>query len=78
MKQAARCRHGGIAFTNSYPKVAAHGGIRAVLGTNPIGFGAPRRNGQHFLWSMATSMTAGSKIREFASGGRNAGRDRHR
>jgi ureidoglycolate dehydrogenase (NAD+) len=69
VNMAAQAGMVGIAFTNSYPKVAAHGGIRAVLGTNPIGFGAPRRNGQHLLLSMATSMTAGSKIREYANAG---------
>jgi LDH2 family malate/lactate/ureidoglycolate dehydrogenase len=66
---AAQAGMVSMAFTNSYPKVAAYGGIKPVLGTNPIGFGAPRRNGQHLLLSMATSMTAGSKIREYLSKG---------
>jgi LDH2 family malate/lactate/ureidoglycolate dehydrogenase len=69
LKQAADAGMLALMFTNSYPKVAAHGGIKAVLGTDPLGFGAPRRNGEHILGDMATSMTAGSKIREFLSKG---------
>jgi ureidoglycolate dehydrogenase (NAD+) len=69
LKQAADAGMIALTFTNSYPKVAAHGGIKAVLGTDPLGFGAPRRNGEHILGDMATSMTAGSKIREYLSKG---------
>jgi LDH2 family malate/lactate/ureidoglycolate dehydrogenase len=54
----------GIAMSNSYPKVAAHGGLQAVLGTNPFAFGAPRRNGESLLIDMATSALAGSTVRE--------------
>ena len=54
----------GIAMSNSFPKVVAHGGLAAVLGTNPFAFGAPRRNGDHLLFDMATSALAGSTVRE--------------
>lgn len=54
----------GLAMSNSFPKVVAHGGIKPVLGTNPFAFGAPRRNGDHLLFDMATSGLAGSTVRE--------------
>jgi ureidoglycolate dehydrogenase (NAD+) len=54
----------GLALSNSFPKVAAHGGHLPVLGTNPFAFGAPRWNGEHLLVDMATSGLAGSTVRE--------------
>ena len=54
----------GLALSNSFPKVAAHGGLKPVLGTNPFAFGAPRKNGGHLLFDMATSALAGSTVRE--------------
>lgn len=54
----------GLAFSNSFPKVAAHGGHLPVLGTNPLAFGAPRWNGDHVLVDMATSGLAGSTVRQ--------------
>jgi LDH2 family malate/lactate/ureidoglycolate dehydrogenase len=54
----------GLAVSNSFPKVAAHGGHLPVLGTNPFAFGAPRWNGEHLLVDMATSGLAGSTVRE--------------
>ncbi len=54
----------GFAFSNSFPKVVAHGGIQPVLGTNPFAFGAPRKNGDHLLFDMATSAMAGSTVRK--------------
>ncbi len=36
----------GITMSNSFPKVAAFGGIRPVLGTNPLAFAAPRPDGR--------------------------------
>jgi LDH2 family malate/lactate/ureidoglycolate dehydrogenase len=61
--QAATAGMIGIATSNSVPQVAAIGGRRQVLGTNPFAFGAPRRNGRHFLLDMATSGLAGSTTR---------------
>ena len=54
----------GLAMSNSFPKVVAHGGLKPVLGTNPFAFGAPQRNGDHLLFDMATSALAGSTVRE--------------
>ncbi|MFK8066708.1 MAG: Ldh family oxidoreductase [Gammaproteobacteria bacterium] len=51
-----------IGMSNSFPKVAAYGGVKSVLGTNPFAFGAPRQKGNHFLLDMATSSSAGSSI----------------
>jgi LDH2 family malate/lactate/ureidoglycolate dehydrogenase len=59
----------GLAMSNSYPKVAAHGGVRAVFGTNPLAFGAPRRGGESLLVDMATSALAGSTVRQHAAEG---------
>ncbi len=53
----------GLALSNSFPKVVAHGGVKPVLGTNPFAFGAPRKNGDHLLFDMATSALAGSTVR---------------
>jgi ureidoglycolate dehydrogenase (NAD+) len=54
----------GLAMSNSFPKVVAHGGLKPVLGTNPFAFGAPRKDGDHLLFDMATSALAGSTVRE--------------
>ncbi len=64
VKQAADDGMIALAMSNSFPKVAPYGGIKAVLGTNPFAFGAPRRNGDHLLFDMATSGLAGSTVRE--------------
>lgn len=64
--QAARAGMIGLAMSNSFPKVAAHGGIRPVFGTNPFAFGAPRRNGESLMVDMATSALAGSSVRAHA------------
>jgi ureidoglycolate dehydrogenase (NAD+) len=54
----------GLAVSNSFPKVAAYGGIAPVLGTNPIAFSAPRANGRSILIDMSTAAMAGSSVRE--------------
>lgn len=69
VNQAAAAGMIGLALSNSFPKVVAHGGIRPVLGTNPFAFGAPRRNGDHLLFDMATSALAGSTVREHIARG---------
>jgi ureidoglycolate dehydrogenase (NAD+) len=60
----------GLALSNSFPKVAAYGGIKAALGTNPFAFGAPRRDANHLLLDMATSAGAGSTVRECLRAGK--------
>lgn len=62
-QQAAAAGMIGMALSNSFPKVTAHGGVAPVLGTNPLTFGAPRRSGQSLLLDMATSSLAGSTVR---------------
>ncbi|MBI2717455.1 MAG: Ldh family oxidoreductase [Rhizobiales bacterium] len=62
--QAAAAGMIGIAMSNSFPKVVAPDGLRPTLGTNPLAFGAPRQNGRHLLFDMATSALAGSTVRE--------------
>lgn len=54
----------GIALSNSVPKVAPHGGAKAVLGTNPFAFGAPAQNGHAILADFSTSAIPGSKVLE--------------
>lgn len=66
---AAESRMIGFALSNSFPKVVAHGGLMPVLGTNPFAFGAPRQNGEHLLFDMATSALAGSTVREHIENG---------
>lgn len=66
VNRAADCGMLGIAASNSFAKVLAHGGRRPALGTNPLAFGAPRRNGEAILVDMATSEAAGSTVRRAA------------
>ncbi|QPC99130.1 MULTISPECIES: Ldh family oxidoreductase [Qipengyuania] len=54
----------GIALSNSFPKVAAHGGKRAALGTNPLSFAAPRDAERSIIVDMSTAALAGSTVRE--------------
>lgn len=63
--QAANMGMLSLVMSNSFPKVVAHGGLSAVLGTNPFAFGAPRKNGEHLLVDFATSSLAGSTVREY-------------
>jgi ureidoglycolate dehydrogenase (NAD+) len=70
VKMAADAGMIGLAMSNSFPKVAAHGGFLPVLGTNPFAFGAPARDGPHLLFDMATSALAGSTVREHSESGK--------
>ena len=70
VNMAAQAGMIGLAMSNSFPKVVAHGGLKAVLGTNPFAFGAPRGNGDHLLFDMATSALAGSTVREHIAKGK--------
>ncbi len=53
----------GLTCTNAVPKVAAYNGTRPVLGTNPLAFGCPARDGYPVLVDMAMSSVAGSAVR---------------
>lgn len=73
VNQAAAAGMIGIAASNSFPKVLAHGGGRAALGTNPLAFGAPRASGEALLVDAATSAAAGSTVRKNLEGGARLG-----
>lgn len=49
-----------LIFSNSHPRVAAHGGTAPVLGTNPLAFAAPRGRGRTVIVDMATAAAPGS------------------
>jgi LDH2 family malate/lactate/ureidoglycolate dehydrogenase len=57
----------GIALSNAFPKVVAHGGVKAVFGTNPISFSAPMENNKTILVDFSTSILAGATIREYVA-----------
>jgi len=52
----------GLAMTNGAPCVRPAGGAQAMLGTNPIAFGAPAGEEPPFLYDAATSVVAMGKI----------------
>lgn len=70
-----------LAFINSMSSVAPFGGARAVLGTNPIAFAAPRAGGPPLVFDMATSVMANGDVQIARREGRllppGAGIDRH-
>jgi (2R)-3-sulfolactate dehydrogenase (NADP+) len=47
-----------LAFANASPSQAGWGGRTPFFGTNPLGFGSPRRNGAPIVVDMATTTTA--------------------
>lgn len=51
-----------LAMCPSYTSVAPAGGIRALLGTNPIAFGWPRRDAPPYVFDFATSVAARGEI----------------
>ncbi|KRT56584.1 Ldh family oxidoreductase [endosymbiont of Ridgeia piscesae] len=55
-----------VLWNNSFPKVAPYGGVKAVLGTNPLAFAAPRRNGRNVIADLSTGASAGSTITKAA------------
>jgi L-2-hydroxycarboxylate dehydrogenase (NAD+) len=61
--QAARRGLGALAMTNAGPFVVPSGGLKPMLGTNPIGFAVPGGPGKPpFVFDMATSAVAYGKI----------------
>ncbi len=66
---AAQQNMAALVLSNSFPKVATPGGLRAALGTNPFAFGVPRRDGKSLLIDMSTAAVAGSTVREKAAKG---------
>jgi len=73
VEMAARQGLIGLAFCNSGPTVAPHGGRTRLLGTNPIACAVPRAGGDPVLIDMATSGTAEGKLRVARDKGESIG-----
>ena len=63
-----------LAFANSSASIAPWGGSKALFGTNPIGFAAPRPNGPPIVVDMASSATARVNIVQAAPGAKKCRR----
>ncbi len=59
-----------LATTASYPYVAPAGGIKALFGTNPIGFAWPRKDAPPLVFDQASSAMARGEIQIAARDGR--------
>jgi len=59
-----------LSVVNSMAAVVPHGGHTALLGTNPIGFAAPRDGGDPLVFDMATSAMAHGDVQIAAREGR--------
>ena len=59
----------GLSLTGGGVRVAPAGGSEALLGTNPIAFGAPAGEEAPFVIDMATSVVAGAKVSLYARKG---------
>ncbi len=71
-EQLAEAGYIGIGFTNASAVVSPPGGIRAVIGTNPIAMSIPSRNGGVALqFDQSTSAVALGKITMAAAAGEN-------
>ena len=53
----------GLIFTNAAPAMAPAGGVKPILGTNPICFSFPAGKGEPIVFDMSTSVVARGKIR---------------
>ena len=62
----------GIVFCNSPAQMAPTGGLDRLFGTNPIAIGIPGTKGDSFVFDMATSAVAKSKINEIVDKGGNS------
>ncbi len=56
----------GLTVTNARPSIAPTFGVRPMLGTNPIAFGAPSDEPYPFLFDAATSITQRGKLEVLA------------
>ncbi|MBM4012633.1 MAG: Ldh family oxidoreductase [Planctomycetes bacterium] len=59
---AARAGCLGIVAGNDVPSVTAPGSRRAVLGSNPLAWAAPRPDGDPLLFDVSTAAVAGGKV----------------
>jgi LDH2 family malate/lactate/ureidoglycolate dehydrogenase len=60
----------GLSFTNARPSIAPTFGVKPMLGTNPIAFGAPTDEDWPFLFDAATSIKAQGKFEVLSREGR--------
>ncbi len=58
-----------LALVNSMACVVPHGGTRALFGTNPIAFAAPRAGGEPLVFDLATSSLAHGDVQLAARAG---------
>lgn len=59
-----------MAFSNATAAIAPAGGIKALFGTNPIAFAAPRKDAPPLLLDLSLSKVARGKIKLAADAGR--------
>lgn len=62
IRQAAENHLVMLSMCQSDPMVVLYGGAQPYFGTNPIGFGAPRKDGSPVVFDMATTVGAWGKI----------------
>jgi ureidoglycolate dehydrogenase (NAD+) len=62
LRKAAERGYIMISMAQSDPMVVLYGGAEPYFGTNPIGFGAPRKKGSPIIFDMATTVGAWGKI----------------
>jgi LDH2 family malate/lactate/ureidoglycolate dehydrogenase len=59
----------GLAVSNSVAKVAPHGGVRPVFGTNPLAIAIPRPASRPVVIDMATAAVSGASVIQAAERG---------
>ncbi|WP_053955186.1 ureidoglycolate dehydrogenase [Inediibacterium massiliense] len=62
LKEATKQNMIALSMCQSDPMVVPYGGRDPYFGTNPIGFGAPRKNGSPIIIDMATTVQAWGKV----------------
>ncbi|UXR69705.1 ureidoglycolate dehydrogenase [Staphylococcus sp. IVB6246] len=70
VEQAAKEDMVALTVCQSDPMVVPFGGTKPYFGTNPIAFGAPRKNGTPLIFDMATTVQAWGKILDARSKGK--------
>lgn len=71
LRQAAAQGYVMISMAQSDPMVVLYGGTEPYFGTNPIGFGAPRKDGSPIIVDLATTVGAWGKILDARSKGKS-------
>ncbi len=70
VNQAAEHNMLGMAFSNAGARVAAHGGLTPLFGTNPFAFAAPMRSQRPLLIDFSTGVSAMSSLRMMLATGK--------